>query len=366
MSTKATELVCGECGTTNQQGEDFCGECGAYLEWEGTPVAVEPEPVAEEPTTEAPKTVVERVKAAVGLGPDDEAPAPVTAEQHPEKTTQAAPEPTVAAVLPGTAAPKPRRRPSGPQDIPIQPGDLICGKCGAGNKPTRKFCRRCGGDLAEAEVARVPWWRRPFVRKPRQGPEAGTRPVTKKPRRLPSIAKYVAILLVLAGLVFLSRPLWSPAYEAIVDRVRNVEPVTPDSFNASSSAQGHPPQAVRDGATNVYWAPDTTGDAKGEFIEARFDEPIRLVYVRVKTGVGQKDAEFLNSGRPTELRITIFTKDGEPEQKTIDLVDKPAFQEERLATSDVTRVRFTILASEPGRKADSRVSIAELEFFQRQ
>ena len=60
---------------------------------------------------------------------------------------------------PAAPAPKARRRPVAPPE-PLDPGDLICGNCGMGNRPTRKFCRRCGTDLAEAEVARVPWWRR--------------------------------------------------------------------------------------------------------------------------------------------------------------------------------------------------------------
>ncbi len=32
-------------------------------------------------------------------------------------------------------------------------GDLVCGQCGEGNEPVRKFCRRCGNSLATAVVA---------------------------------------------------------------------------------------------------------------------------------------------------------------------------------------------------------------------
>jgi hypothetical protein len=57
----------------------------------------------------------------------------------------------------------------------LQPGDLVCGECGEGNPPSRKFCSRCGNSLLNAVVAKVPWWKRIFRRKP-QTLEAGERP----------------------------------------------------------------------------------------------------------------------------------------------------------------------------------------------
>ena len=42
----ATQIVCGVCGTVNEAGEDFCGECGTYLEWDAAAVEPEPEAVA--------------------------------------------------------------------------------------------------------------------------------------------------------------------------------------------------------------------------------------------------------------------------------------------------------------------------------
>src|SRR3954452_6925374 len=67
-SGMATETVCGVCGAVNQAGEDFCGSCGSYLEWESEATASEPEPVVERLTVEKPPTtVVGRVKSAVGL-----------------------------------------------------------------------------------------------------------------------------------------------------------------------------------------------------------------------------------------------------------------------------------------------------------
>jgi ribosomal protein L40E len=377
-----TQMVCGECGAVNEAGEDFCGECGTYLEWDSAVVAPEAEPVVEpEPVEEAPKSVVERVKAAVGLGTEEDAPAETAAPPETEAaaagtaaaTTTAQPtkpDKPVAAVRPGAAAPKARRRQAPPLDQPLQQGDLVCGSCGAGNKPTRKYCRRCGKDLAEAEVARVPWYRRIFRSRTKKTTEAGARPdKQKRPKRgfhLPPIAKYIAILAVLAGIAYLTMPLWTYAYEAAVDRVKNVEPASPSKFTASSFARGHRPGLVHDGATNRFWAPDTHGKATGAYVEARFSSPIRLVYLEIKTGVGQKEAQFLRHGRPTELEVTAFRKGDDPITKTFELKDSPGFQQKTLRASDVTRVRFRITKSELGNApAATRVSIGEIVFDQR-
>jgi len=46
-------IVCEQCGTRNDEGESFCGQCGTYLEWEGQPVR-DQEPPAAAPVIPAP------------------------------------------------------------------------------------------------------------------------------------------------------------------------------------------------------------------------------------------------------------------------------------------------------------------------
>ena len=98
---------------------------------------------------------------------------------------------------PAAPAPKARRRPVAPPES-FDPGDLICGSCGIGNKPTRNYCRRCGTGLAAAEVASVPWWRRLWPKRTRRVKEAGSRPKVTAVRRFPT--KLVALFGVLAVL----------------------------------------------------------------------------------------------------------------------------------------------------------------------
>lgn len=209
--------VCGECGAGTEVGEDFCGECGAYLEWDGRAATPEAEPASPPAAQPHPPPAPAPAKSP----PPREVPATAPG------ATDAGPR-QPAPVLPGAPAPKPRRHTPTPDRERINPGDLVCGECGAGNKPTRKFCRRCGHDLTDAPVARVSWWRRLVHRSPRPGPVAGTRPQVRT-RRFP---RRLVGLLVVAALVWgawASRDLAATAYDRIVDRVKNSELVNSGS-----------------------------------------------------------------------------------------------------------------------------------------
>jgi ribosomal protein L40E len=456
-------LICGECGATNEDGEDFCGECGSYLDWDAQPVSTEsapaePEPAAEPEPEPAAPGFAERVKSAVGLGkaeeaapaaepgapaaepgaqaaekaaaPGDEPPAaekpaapaeapaaeagaddrqpanpaaslvvrtppekkpaapkaerppaaqktaaqktaapkaaapkaaaPKTAAQKPAAQMPGAPSP--AAVRPGAAAPKARRPAARVEEPPPAPGDLICGKCGAGNKPTRKFCRRCGADLVDAPVAQYPWWKRWFKGRVKAPPTAGARPA-QTGRRVPTGLLVVAVVVaVLAAAAWFGRGLVSPAYQAVLDRVMGTDPVNPTRLTASSSAPGAGPERARDGLSNRFWAPAPRGDGAGEWLQARFGEPTRVVYVVVLPGVSSEEEAFLKKGRPKDVELRLVSADGTRKIEDVTLDDEPGAQQFNVATSDVRAVRMTIKSAYPGSDPGSRVAVAELEF----
>lgn len=100
--TANSPLICRRCGFTNVPGDQFCGSCGAFLEWEG----------------EQLESDVPSVTAGADLPPDT---TPYTAPGH------------------------------GRQSAPQGAGGLIrCPACGIANTASRTFCQSCGSKLAEA------------------------------------------------------------------------------------------------------------------------------------------------------------------------------------------------------------------------
>ena len=204
-------LICGDCSARNDDGENFCTNCGAYLEWQRPPAgAVDrpqaatsgPGPKAPPDTAELPQITVPPVRTAgeprpgtphgrrsaaagnenpgrsgtvraggaggarQGTGPESDG--DVRAKSDPVAVIDIEP----AAVKPG------QRISSAPRVIPADreastaAGELICATCGTGNQTDRSFCRRCAASLAVEPVAevsvapRLSWWRRLF-RQPR-------------------------------------------------------------------------------------------------------------------------------------------------------------------------------------------------------
>ena len=270
-----------------------------------------------------------------------------------------------AAVRPGAAAPKPRRRELPPDERAPAPGEAICGSCGAGNAPTRKFCRRCGTDLADAPVVGAPpWWRRIFARGGRAAPAAGTRPQYKPKRSYRWLAWLLGVLVVAAAAVFFTKPYWSGAANSVADRVKGTTIVNPTSFRATSAAKGHGAGAVRDGAPNVYWAPANSAKASGQSVTLGFATPYRLVYLRVFNGASDQLKDYLAESSAQRIEVTVTRAGQARVVKDFTLGDKPGAQDLHLAVSDVTGVQVTILSTYRT-AANKLVALGELEFLAR-
>ncbi|KGN41303.1 zinc ribbon domain-containing protein [Knoellia aerolata] len=402
-TTRGSTVICTECGSVNEDGATFCGGCGAYLEWEGERIGpAEPEPEAEaEPVPEVPEpsrpTLVDRVKAGLGLeadatpaadsGPVDPArteveaaPAAVpgddpgaqrrTVPVQPAPVRPAPARPVAArqpaAVKPGTEASlSGRKKPAPVEEHRPRPGETICGHCGAGNTPERKFCRRCGKDLAGAAVMPPPpWWRRLFQRRPRSI-SAGTRPVLKRRSRTPRrLLVLVVLAAVLYGLVRVGWPWVGGAVETVRDRVSGKEPHEPTLVVASSTARGRGATLARDGRLETSWAPAAPGDGIDEYLEATFDEPFRLVAVQIYNGSSRDRGKYLLTRRPSKVELSITNADGEVEIREEDLRDDPRQQDIMIGADDVTAVRLTI-KSAVGEIPGTRVALGEMAFFTR-
>ncbi|MER6799974.1 zinc ribbon domain-containing protein, partial [Amycolatopsis mediterranei] len=129
-------VIYAECGHQGPADVEFCGECGRYLKWDDDgPVAVRSQPVVQQQQQQQ-QQVVQPAE-------------PIAPVRQPVQQTV--------------------------EEQILNPGDLICGRCGKGNAPARNFCSRCGASLAESEVVKTSWWRRLFGRKPKEL-KAGARP----------------------------------------------------------------------------------------------------------------------------------------------------------------------------------------------
>ncbi len=381
-------IVCAACGAQNRDDVRFCGECGAFLEWEGSPAT----PVSTSTAVAANGAAANGVTTggaaasgattngttangvttspvAAGAGPASATPTVVVGEEASTAAPSGDPAPVSpapvipAAVQPGDA---PRRRTATPPppDVrrPPLPGELACPSCGSGNERSRRFCRSCGVPLAQAEVVRLPWWRR-LVRWlfGRRSYTAGER---RRPR-VPAAARWLRVVIALVCLVAVAavaRPLIVRAVNGVKDQTGAHVPIRPDSFSASSSQREAPPADVSDGATNQYWAPQ--GPAAGSWLEVSFVKPVRLLDIVVTPGVGTEQGEFLKHARPHDLDVVATAKDGKTTTKALALRDEPGPERFDFEAHDVVRVRF-IVKSTYGPGGTPSVAIGELEFFGR-
>ncbi|MEW6225786.1 MAG: hypothetical protein AB1627_14275 [Chloroflexota bacterium] len=139
--TDAMPVICRRCGFGNVAGDQFCGSCGAFLEWEGEPAEGAPAPGtpasgavpgASTPGAAGPGAVTSGAGDAPTVAWTPATPTPTPAPDRPATT------PTPAADWSAAPAPAP------------DPGLLRCPACGIANPTTRTFCQSCGATLAAA------------------------------------------------------------------------------------------------------------------------------------------------------------------------------------------------------------------------
>jgi hypothetical protein len=294
------------------------------------------------------------------------------------------------AVQPGAVAPQAPKRPQKVIEKTkpsrrLEPGDLVCGECGEGNSPARKFCSRCGSSLAQAEVVKKKWWQKLIPKRRRKVLEAGQRPGregVKKKRKL-SFQPIMRIgRLVLGGALLLGGILWAvhpPSRAFINDKIGKVKDVVMDPFvreftpirptqiggNPAQPDPANPEQdlasLVIDTLTNTTYVFNPPDPANGlvPSITVQFDRRVNLDRLIVYNGSPDGFADF---HRPERLHL-VFSSNETTDVTLEDTPDQQQVTIEDDAGRDVTSVEIqfvSVYRSTNGTQA----ALSEIEFFQ--
>jgi hypothetical protein len=296
------------------------------------------------------------------------------------------------AVKPQAVKARPTPKQKQPSTREVNPGDLVCGQCGEGNDPKRKFCRRCGASLQEAVVFVLPWYQRWWQALTRKKVRAaGDRP--KNRRRLvggsgPGIIwGILRIVLVIAVIVVVILALTSHGFRHRVNRYYHdvvgvvhpsYTPVHPSSASANSEQVGFPPSATIDGAINSHWATAPVNNGIGATLTLRMATPTDIDKFGILNGNQDSSTSFLTEPVPKDVRVVFaeIVPEKNAEGRTVNKVetavknytlkDVPNFQTFTESYKGVSVFELTILSVYPPSNGNGRnASIAEVEFFKK-
>ncbi|NGO72549.1 carbohydrate-binding protein [Streptomyces sp. SB3404] len=218
--------------------------------------------------------------------------------------------------------------------------------------------------LAESEIRTpgpLPWWRRLLGPGRHETPWAGERPRLR--RAFDSVGTWIAaalaVTLLILGIIYIP-----PAYQATRDHFAKRSPAEPDAIRASRSYSGHPPKLAFDKLNNTWWGPGVSQSGQGEWIEARFSRPVRLLDVLITPGTSTRADQLSESALPHRVKATVTKKDGSTATRELTLDPGAGAQRRSLRVGEITRVRFTIESAHAA-SADKQVAIAEIELFGR-
>ena len=261
-------MLCSRCGFANVPGDQFCGSCGAFLEWEGAPV--------DGGTATQPMAAGTATPGAAGAASASSASGTVAS---------------------GGASGSARAH--GPVATPADDELLRCPACGIANAASRTFCQTCGAKLTPA--ARVATRSRdeiaaavvaaPIAGPPppvpgapsgaRPGPSSSFDPPAK--RGLPGWIIAVVVLGVLVGV------------GAVVGSqlLKGAGPTSNASAAPSSSGSVMAsPSAGVPAASGASAAPGTSGQPAGPTPSAIAAKPLKLTGASASSILGGNTAEY--------------------------------------------------------------------------
>ncbi|CAM5339715.1 NADase-type glycan-binding domain-containing protein [Streptomyces purpurascens] len=272
------------------------------------------------------------------------------------------PHPSVTPVLPGRPEPQRPQAVRAPGQEHGMDGGAPCPWCATRNRPERHFCARCAMPMAgdgPAGPVRLPWWRRLGPFGSQEAPWAGDRPRLR--RTFDRVLSWLGIVIVLSLLIVLVINI-PQGIQATRDHFAKRAEVSPDRYAASRYFPGHKPDLAFDKLNDTWWGPGVSESGKGQWVEARFDQPTRLLDLIITPGVSIRPDKLRESALPHRVEATITGADGKKTTRQITLDQGAGPQRRAFRVGAVTAVRFTI-ESAHGISAKKQVAIAEIEFF---
>ncbi|MEU1203683.1 zinc ribbon domain-containing protein, partial [Streptomyces sp. NPDC005813] len=269
--------------------------------------------------------------------------------------------PTVAPVLPGRPVDRRPQTVRAPGQELGADGGLPCPWCGTPNHPDRHYCARCAWRWAAdgRATGRRPWWRRIFSFGSQETPWAGDRPRLR--RTFDRILTWLGVGVILALLITLAVNI-PRGVQATKDHFAKRAPVAPDKVTASRSYPGHKPDLAFDKLNNTWWGPGITESGQGQWIEAKFTEPTRLLDLVLTPGTSTRADQISKSALPHRMKATVKTADGKTETRELNFDQGAGGQRRPFRVKDAVSVRFTLETAYTA-SADKQVAIAEIEFF---
>ena len=305
-------------------------------------------------------------------------PAPSAPRDHPPAPADQPAARRPEAVKPGAERSRPSPRPASEATPAPNPGDLVCGNCGIGNDPARKFCRRCGQSLATAIVApRAPWYRRIFGPRPKAKVAAGERPKSMrtdgrtgdgiKTGRLLSAGVQVVLLAGVIGIVtgYALVPSWRDAVGGFVGSVKEMILPSADQVYTSGPTSGpgtkeHPARLAFD-RTLAFWAAPFA-DGSPPAIEGLFTPPATVAKILVTAGAAGD--EYKAFARPRDVTFEFLdASDTVIASRSYELKDRADPQPFDVGAKGASRIRLTVRSVFPAEEPRAPVAITEVEFF---
>ena len=280
------------------------------------------------------------------------------------------------AVVPQEAQKKPPQVRKQPPSKKLQPGELVCGECGEGNAPTRKFCSRCGTSLATADVVKTPWWRKLLPKRGAKVRKAGERSKRRGRGGKSKLGlvvgatfriarRVVAIALLLGGIAYgLFAPFRGWVNEQAAEAKGTFERIVFPQYAPVSAAETptasvqtpeHPAKDVVDNATDSFWAAPLGGVEPN--LVVKFDRTVDLTRMIVHNGDG---TDFKATARAQKLHLVFSTG----KTTDVNLQDLPDAQTLEIENGEgVSSVEIHVVSTFKSVTGNT-LAISEIEFFE--